>query len=154
MKVTLAIAAGAMALLFVVGVDVLHCVLIGAVVITVGLLATSMDAVEMFPEPDPLPIPYATTLLRSLTFSNPRSTDPIGDTAARGAVQVYDQAMIDFPGDPVLVRHADRPANEWRFLGQRDLVTILDRVDQLESARAAGGRALVSTPIPESEETR
>ncbi len=154
MKVFLAVALGLMVLLFVLGVDVLHCVLIGAVVITLGLLAVSMQPVEARPEPDPLPIPYATTLLRSLTFSNPRSADPIGDTAARSVLQVYDQAMIDFPGDPVLGQHADRPPDAWRFLEQRRLVALLDRVDQLESARATPGRAPAATPIPESEETR
>jgi len=157
MKRTLAIAAGAMAVLFVIGVDLLHCILLGAGVITVGLLVQAMQPVEEAAEPDPLPVPYTTTLLRPLTFTDPRSADPLGDTAGRRAWQVCHQATIDFPDDPELGRFADRAPDEWRFLEQRELVRLLDRVDELTRTARPGLRRsavpAVSDLTPPSEPT-
>lgn len=131
MKRTAVIAVALAAVLFVIGVDLVHCLVIVAVGLTVGLMITSLTPVEVVPEPDPLPIGYPTTLLRSITFTDPRSADPLGEAAGRRALQVYTEAAAQFPDDPELARYRDRPPEEWRFLAQRDLVRMLDRIDQL-----------------------
>lgn len=135
MRRTAVVAAALAVVLFVVGVDLLHCLVIAAVVLTVGLLVTSLAPVELVPDPDPLPIGYTTTLLRSITFTDPRSTDPLGEAAGRRACQVYDLAAAQFPDDPVLAGYRDRPPQEWRFLAQRDLVRLLDRIDALTGSQ-------------------
>lgn len=137
MRRILIIAAVAWVVLFAVGVDLLHCFLILAAVIAVGVGIEALGAQPAEPaDLEPLRVPYRMSMIRSFAVPNVRRSDPVGGTAGSWAATVCRQALIDFPGDPVLAPLADRETADWRYLTQTQLVEMLDRIDQLTATAA------------------